>query len=96
MEIFLVFDDGVFEGYAVRADNIGVNNKVVFGVHIAHSGIFVPNLFGIWGFVIETDDHGGDNDTDDSNYTNNSSDFSDVFRRLTFFHVYSYTFHLLL
>ena len=47
LEFVFVLDDGVFEGNTVRADEIRVNNEVVFGIHVANGHLFIPNFVGV-------------------------------------------------
>ena len=42
-----MFDDGVFESYTVRADNIRIDDEVVFGFGVADSHGFIPDFFAV-------------------------------------------------
>ena len=74
VEFLFVFEDGVLEGDAVGADDVGVDDEVVFGVEVADGGLLVPDFVGIWGLLVEANDDGGKNDGDDTDDTDDSND----------------------
>ena len=47
LKFVFVFDDGIFESYTVRANEIRVNDEVVFGIYVADGHLFVPNFISV-------------------------------------------------
>ena len=76
LEVVLMFDDGVFKGDTVRTNEIGVDDEVIFSIHVANGGLFVPDFVGvIGGFRSHTDDNSSNNNCNDDNNTADSKNF---------------------
>ena len=45
-----MLDDSVLKSNAVWADDVGIDDEVVFGVEIAGGHLLVPDHFGVGGF----------------------------------------------
>ena len=54
-----MFDDGVFESNTIWADDIRINNEIIFGFRIANGHGFVPDFFAITWFVVHAGNDGG-------------------------------------
>ena len=61
LESVFVFDDGVFKGDAIGADEVGVDDEIVFGFEIADGHLFVPDLFGVGRLTSHTGGNSSDN-----------------------------------
>ena len=76
LEFVFVLDDGVFEGDTIRADEIRINNKIVFSVHVANGHLLVPDFVGIRGlFGRHAKSYGGNNYYDDGDNATDSKKF---------------------
>ncbi len=51
LEFLFVLDDSVFESNTIRADKVGIDDEIIFGVEIADGHLFVPDHFGVAGFA---------------------------------------------
>ncbi len=60
LELLFVFDDGVFESDTIRADEIGIDDEIIFGVEIAEGHLLVPDHFGVAGLAVCARDDRGD------------------------------------
>ena len=72
---FFVFKDGILKSHAVRTHNIGINNKVIFGIKVSDGHIFVPDNLGIGWLNIHAGNNGGKNYDYDSDNCANSKTF---------------------
>lgn len=70
-----MFDDGVFEGNTVGADEIGIDDEVVLGFEIADGHTLIPDFFGIGGLGGHTGDDGADQNSDNQDNTNDAGCF---------------------
>ena len=64
LKFVLVLDDGVFEGDAIGADEVGVDDKVVLGLEVADGHVGIPDFFGVGGLGRHTGDDSGNEDAD--------------------------------
>ena len=55
-----MFDDGVFESNTIGADEVGIDDEIIFGVEIADGHLLVPDHFGVAGLAVCASDNCGD------------------------------------
>lgn len=55
-----MFDDSVFEGDTIRANDVGINDEIVFGFGITNGHGLIPDHFAIRWFVVHAGDDGGE------------------------------------
>ena len=67
-----MFDNGVFESDTIRANEVRINNEVIFSFWVAECHFGIPDTVGVAGFVIHTDGNGCDNNDDDGDDAENS------------------------
>ena len=70
-----MFNDGVFEGDAIGANEVGIDDEIIFGFEVASGHGGVPDFFGISGFATHASDNSSDDDAYDEDYTKNSEKF---------------------
>ena len=79
LEVFFVFNYSVFKSDAIRADEVGIDDEVVFGFEVANSRLFVPDFFGVGRFVVHAGNNGGNDNDDDSNDAKDAKEFFHFF-----------------
>lgn len=61
LKFFFILDDSVLECYTIRADEVGIDDEVVFGFDIPHCHILIPDFFGVGWLCGDACDDGGNN-----------------------------------
>ncbi len=69
LKVFFVFDDSVFKSDTIRADEVGVDDEIIFGFEVANGHLLVPDFFGVRRFVVHAGGDGGDDEDSDGNNT---------------------------
>ena len=75
LELFFVFDDGVFEGDTVGADEVGIDDKVVFAFGITGGHGLIPDFFVVVGFDVHAGNNGRKEHHDDCHDADDSKCF---------------------
>ncbi len=60
LELFFVFDDGVFEGDTIWADNVGIDDEVILSFRVTDGHGFVPHFVAVTWFGVHTGNDGGE------------------------------------